>query len=193
MISQIVGNITAGAVLKSGAEQSTLFIVFAVLSVVGSLTFLFLSDTSELTKQEEPKKDDDSFQQTDTSPCDDINATFQMLKSPRMLMVLPLITWTAFSMCIFSSIFFLLMKRSFPEGTDENVANYKAFFVMVLLGVGEILGGQLIAYVKDKTGDKTPFIINIFQTVIAYVFLIAYNERNKFDWLVYVMVFLWGI
>lgn len=43
MTSQISGNIIAGFVLRSGSNQSTLFIVFAILSVVGSATFLCLS------------------------------------------------------------------------------------------------------------------------------------------------------
>jgi MFS family permease len=40
MGSQISGNVIAGAVLESGADKTTLFIVFAILAVVGSCTFL---------------------------------------------------------------------------------------------------------------------------------------------------------
>ena len=42
MASQITGNVTAGLVLKQGEDQSLLFIVFAVLAVVGSCSFLCL-------------------------------------------------------------------------------------------------------------------------------------------------------
>lgn len=116
-------------------------------------------------------------------------------------MVIPLISWTAVSAGIFSSIFMIIIRRAIvadetfaTENEDiENVANYMAFFVMIVLGVAGILGGQLMAYVKDHSAPSMPIILQIVMTVVAYVFLIWFNERNKFDWLTYVFVFFFGL
>ena len=47
MSTQILGNITAGVVLGTGQKQSTLFVIFAVLSVCGAMIFLFLGEPTK--------------------------------------------------------------------------------------------------------------------------------------------------
>ena len=42
MSANIIGNLTAALVLKSGSKQSNLFMLFAILAVFGSLLFCFL-------------------------------------------------------------------------------------------------------------------------------------------------------
>ena len=64
---------------------------------------------------------------------------------------------------------------------------------MSWLGVGEIIGGQIIAYAKDRANSKAAFAINIALTFAAFILLIWYNERNKFDWLANAFVLLWGM
>ena len=51
MSAIVIGNIVAGVVLRSGAKQSTLFILFAVLAVCGSLMFCFLRDPKKVKRR----------------------------------------------------------------------------------------------------------------------------------------------
>lgn len=60
MSSQIIGNVIAYVVLKSGTDESTLFVVFSILAIIGSLTFCFLKKPikvdhkgNEIAEQEE--------------------------------------------------------------------------------------------------------------------------------------------
>ena len=53
-MSSIIGNIIAGIMLKTEADQSTLFIVFTVLAIVSSLLFLCLKPNQD-KKEDETK------------------------------------------------------------------------------------------------------------------------------------------
>jgi hypothetical protein len=50
-----------------------------------------------------------------------------------------------------------------------------------------------MGFVRDRVSKKFAIVLLIIETCVAYSFLIWYNERNIFDWLAYVFVFLWGI
>ena len=64
---------------------------------------------------------------------------------------------------------------------------------MTFLGVGEIIGSQILAAIRDGYGTRAAIVVLIFETCVAYALLIWYNERDKFDWLAYTFVFSWGI
>jgi integral membrane sensor domain MASE1 len=59
-----------------------------------------------------------------------------------MMMIIPIILWSAISMGIFGSIFIPLISRSITDsGKSENEADYESLFAMTFLGVAEIIGG----------------------------------------------------
>lgn len=64
---------------------------------------------------------------------------------------------------------------------------------MTFLGVGEIIGSQTMAIIRDGYSTRAAIVILIIETCIAYGLLIWYNERDKFDWLAAVFTFAWGI
>lgn len=130
----------------------------------------------------------------ETTPWEDISATWELCKSGRMVMCMPIICWTGFSIGIFGSVFVPLITRTIEDGgTESSVADYQALYTMTMLGAGEIIGGQFLGWIRDYSSTKTAAAVLIIETCIAYAFLIWYNERNVFDWLAYVFVFLWGI
>ena len=49
MGSQIIGNLIAAKVLHSGAQKTTLFILFSIMAVVGSLLMLVLKVPAEIS------------------------------------------------------------------------------------------------------------------------------------------------
>ena len=79
MASNIIGNLIAGFILRSGANQSTLFIVFSVISVLGSMVFLLLKQPK---KPEYEKLNNDIDDQSEVSdPVKDVKDTFALLIS----------------------------------------------------------------------------------------------------------------
>ena len=64
---------------------------------------------------------------------------------------------------------------------------------MSLLGVGEILGGQVIGFIKDKASSRTTIMAQLVLTAAAFALVFAFNVRNKFDYMAYLMVFTWGL
>ena len=91
-----------------------------------------------------------------------------MLKSAKMLTVVPLIMWTAISACIYSSIFMLLFRRTIAADETyndiddiENFVNYMGFFILIVLGIGGIIGSYIMAYVKDNSEPRMPVLLLI--------------------------------
>jgi len=63
---------------------------------------------------------------------------------------------------------------------------------MVLFGIGEILGCFFIGYIVDKKGSKIAVLVNLcvmaLMTTVTLIFIIVF----KFNWIAFVMCFLWG-
>lgn len=90
-----------------------------------------------------------------------------MMVKPKMLLCQPLIIWSGISTAIFGSMFVSLMTtgmksdfanhpddEKYADFKDEKGRNQTALLTMVLLGIGEIIGGQLVGTIKDKIGVK---------------------------------------
>ena len=87
------------------------------------------------------------------------------------------------------------MKNStddYPELADTNKQNELAFFIMALLGGGEILGGNFVAFFRDKIGNKVAYVVQIILMIVAFCIIIVYNHKNRHGYLAYLMTFSWG-
>ena len=81
-------------------------------------------------------------------PIDDIKDTFNLMINPRMVYILPIVTWTSISQVTYQSTFIALMTRSMenvdaphPEfAGNEDMKNQAAMFAMVIRGIGDIFG-----------------------------------------------------
>jgi len=136
----------------------------------------------------------------------DIKETAALMVSGRMLQIMPLIIWSAWSLNFFAAVFIILMVRCMkqshpdckilpdaPDCWDDDKRNETALFAMTLLGAGEILGGTIIGWVRDKTGNRIAIISEILLLLIGFAFVIVLNAQNKFGPFAYVMTFMWGI
>jgi MFS family permease len=115
MASNIIGNLVAGFILRSGANQSTLFIVFSIIAVLGSMVFLFLKQPKK-PEYEKLNGSDDIPEVSD--PKKDVKDTFNLLISPKMLVVTPMIIWSSISLAIYGSILISLMTRAMQNNPD---------------------------------------------------------------------------
>ena len=71
----------------------------------------------------------------------DIRQTWDLLITPRMLTLLPLMMWSAMSLAIYSASFVPLMTMGMPKDWSDDKQVQEATLATVALGVGEILGG----------------------------------------------------
>ena len=64
---------------------------------------------------------------------------------------------------------------------------------MSFLGLGEILGGQIIGLVRDYKNNKFAIICEMALCAISFIVVLVFNRRNQFNNLAYVMCFAWGL
>ena len=63
---------------------------------------------------------------------------------------------------------------------------------MVWLGVGEVLGGQLIGLIIDRFGSKRSTLFNILIISAMSTVTILNLDLKEVGYLAYLMCFLWG-
>jgi MFS family permease len=63
---------------------------------------------------------------------------------------------------------------------------------MSALGIGEIIGGQIVGVIKDKIGTKITLFVQMVLTAAGFGMVFLINERNKYDLWVWCMCFVWG-
>jgi len=119
---------------------------------------------------------------------EDIKETFDLMISARMLQLMPMIIWSAWSLNFFGSIFIILMTRCMkkthtdckvkpddPDCWDEDKRNLTALFTMTLLGAGEMIGGGLVGGFRDKFGTVKAIIFEIILALIGFATVILLN------------------
>lgn len=78
------------------------------------------------------------------------------------------------------------------DGRDEHNQFKLPMLAMVLFGVGEIIGCFYIGLIVDRYGSKVATIHNLFIILIMAGFTFAFIIVYKFNWLAFVMCFMWG-
>ena len=61
-----------------------------------------------------------------------------------------------------------------------------------MLGFAEVIGGQFVGMVRDKTSNRIANILIIVLTSIAVAFLILFVTSKDWNILVYFLLFFWG-
>lgn len=64
---------------------------------------------------------------------------------------------------------------------------------MIAFGVGEILGCFFIGWVVDKFGSKRASWVNVGICLVMTVVTVAFLAVNEYNYLAYIMAFMWGI
>ena len=66
-------------------------------------------------------------------------------------------------------------------------------FAMVALGAGEVLGCIFIGQVIDRYGSKIASVINVILIASTTLISLFFLSVNRFNYLAYMMTFLWGL
>ena len=120
--------------------------------------------------------------------------------SAKMMMVMPLIIFSAISLSVFAGVFISLMNRCMansldldPEFANTAHKNKTALLAMTLLGAGEIFGGLIVGRIRDTKGNRIALLSEMCLLAIGIGMVIWLNESNKFNWVAYMMTFFWGL
>lgn len=81
---------------------------------------------------------------------------------------------------------------NYGKGISDNDKDSKVLFALIALGFGEVLGGLLLGLIIDKIGSKKTSLINFSVIIILISVTILSINSEKYNWLTYVMCFLWG-
>lgn len=68
-----------------------------------------------------------------------------------------------------------------------------SLFALTPLGLGEIIGALLMGILRDKFGYKTSLKILIITTFGAFALLFGTMIHNSFNYLTFIMTFVWGL
>ena len=64
---------------------------------------------------------------------------------------------------------------------------------MVTLGVGEIVGAVGMGIIVDHIGAKKSCFINAILIVLPTLCILAFIKMDEYNWMAYLMAFLWGL
>jgi MFS family permease len=68
-----------------------------------------------------------------------------------------------------------------------------SMLAMVLFGFGEILGCFYIGYIVDRFGSRTASVCNVINVSLMIGITIAFIIVFEFNYLAWIMCFMWGI
>ncbi|CDW76468.1 major facilitator superfamily protein [Stylonychia lemnae] len=212
MSSQIIGNLLAALILGN-FEQSTFYIIVSVAAFLGAMIFLLLRRPKKLNLHlsqgpngEEIKRDSDSIQllssdqvaneKPQSSFLEDIRQTVKLMFSRKMVLVIPLIVWSAMSLAAQSGCFVVMMnttmKEDYPLWSDSKKLEY-SLFAMVPLGLGEVMGGFAHGFVADRYGQRAGVLYLMAITAVSFAISFAYIGIWSFSVLTFFVTFAWGI
>ena len=112
---------------------------------------------------------------------------------PRFLMLAPQCAWTGVSIAFFSGNLVEMMVSSHSnDDRNSEKALGDASFAMILFGAGEILGCFFIGAIVDRYGSYRASIANVCIMFVMGLITVIYAIVNKFNFLAFLMCFLWG-
>ena len=113
-----------------------------------------------------------------------------------MVILYPLIFLAALIVAIHSSFFVRMMIDSMDDRedwSDQDKYSY-ALFVMIGLGVGDILGSMVFGRITDRCTTKNTIYINMLTCTLGFSCLILYGAVYDFSfYLGVLMTFSWGV
>ena len=111
-----------------------------------------------------------------------------------MLILFPLMVWSAISQAILSASLVPLLVTGMSKDWSHDKELEKAKYAMIGLGVGEVIGGLGNGQLQDKFGYKIALKANLIQLVLAFAMVIYYTIQES--WSMYIAValnFCWGL
>ena len=78
-------------------------------------------------------------------------------------------------------------------GLKENQKDQYALFTLVGFGFGEVFGAFFMGWFIDKFDPRKGTLMNILIIILTISVTLASIGASRFNWLSYLMSFMWGI
>lgn len=109
-----------------------------------------------------------------------------------MRYLVPAIAWTGVSLAIYTGLLVPMIVQTLPSAS-QNEQLEKSMLCMVVLGVGEIVGGPFIGQVIDRFGNKHASLLSLLFLAISTCATLIFLALNTYGPLAFAMTFLWGL
>jgi len=190
MSANIVGYLMSAFVLGKVNNLSVFFAIMTLLCICASLFFLLLNKPAP-----HPESKPSIESKAEPSIAQSVAETWKMLKSKRMVPLLPVYLTCGYSVALFGSLFIPYMTFHMEGlGYTDKHEERLALLAMVAFGVGEISGSLLFGRIMDKTSVRTTSFCIIAAFIVAMSCVISFNMFEYFNmWHATIMTFSWGI
>jgi predicted MFS family arabinose efflux permease len=68
-----------------------------------------------------------------------------------------------------------------------------SMLAMVALGAGEIVGSITMGLIVDHIGAKKSSLFNMMFIASATLVVVIYISEDEYNWVAFLMTFLWGV
>ncbi|CDW80475.1 major facilitator superfamily protein [Stylonychia lemnae] len=123
---------------------------------------------------------------------EEVKEVLLLIKSKKMLPLIPQLIWVGISVAIYSGILVIIIIDTESVGDDQYKVS-QSMLTMVSFGAGEILGSLFSGWLIDKYGNKKTALFNIFLVLIQTGLTLVYLINYKYSWFSYVLTFVWGL
>ena len=121
-----------------------------------------------------------------------IKSMWKLTTNRRFMYLIPQFFWTGISIAFYSGILVVMMQEAIG-GEDVQYQFKMSMLALALFGVGEIIGCFYIGMIVDKFGSKVATICNLINITAMIGVTMAFLIEFQFNYLVWIMCFLWGI
>lgn len=121
-----------------------------------------------------------------------IKSMWKLTTNKRFALLIPQFFWTGISIAYYQGILVLMMQQAIG-GTDTQYQFKMSMLALTLFGVGEIVGCFYIGFIVDKFGSRVATICNLVNIVAMIGTSVAFLIVFEFNYLAWIMCFLWGI
>ena len=108
------------------------------------------------------------------------------------MFLIPQFLYTGISISFYSGLLVKMMQEAIG-GNDLQYQFKMSMLAMVVFGLGEIIGCFYIGAIVDRFGSKTASVCNMLNIIMMTGSTVAFILVFEFNYLAWVMCFLWGI
>eukprot|EP00347_Sterkiella_histriomuscorum_P012236 403369368 len=128
------------------------------------------------------------------STSESLKGTFGLLKTRKMLILVPYIAQVGITNGLSSGIFVPMLSATMGKDSTQGYQFEQSLFVMSALGAGEIFGGFLMNYIiKHYQSNKAGIIFHTFLSSVGFIALIVYTAIFSYNPLAYIFSFAFGM
>lgn len=185
MSSNIVGYLFSASVISLISQMHVFFLILTIVSLLASVTFLFLREPTPQPFTIEPL--------TPVTEKQSLAETVKLFFSERIMALQGLFLASGFNESMATLFIPLMVSHMQSMPRTEAYKDRQAMLAMVCVGVGEIIGSAVFGRIQDNHSMKAVVVANVVVLLAAFGLMIAFHLQSEFSfWLACMMTLAWG-